>query len=73
MQSLLLGWVFVSFLQGMGGFGVPVAVVAPLLVGLGFGPVQAVVIDQRGQRQYGAADRRRVGGIVSLRRDEVPR
>ena len=37
------------------------------------GSVQAVVIDQRGQRQYGAADRRRVGGIVSLRRDQVPR
>jgi lactate permease len=44
MQSLLLGWVFVSFLQGMGGFGVPVAVVAPLLVGLGFGPMQAVIM-----------------------------
>ncbi len=44
MQALLLSWIFVSFLQGMGGFGVPVAVVAPLLVGLGFGPVQAVVM-----------------------------
>jgi lactate permease len=44
MQGILLGWVFVSFLQGMGGFGVPVAVVAPLLVGLGFGPIQAVVM-----------------------------
>lgn len=44
MQGLLLGWVFVSFLQGFGGFGVPVAVVAPLLVGLGFGPIQAVII-----------------------------
>ncbi|HOA24493.1 MAG TPA: L-lactate permease [Aggregatilineales bacterium] len=44
MQSLLLGWVFVSFLQGVGGFGVPIAVVAPLLVGLGFGPMQAVIM-----------------------------
>lgn len=44
MQALLLSWIFVSFLQGMGGFGVPVAVVAPLLVGLGFGPVQAVIM-----------------------------
>jgi len=44
MQSLLIGWLMVSFLQGMGGFGVPVAVVAPLLVGLGFGPVQAVAM-----------------------------
>lgn len=44
MQAILLSWLFVSFLQGMGGFGVPVAVVAPLLVGLGFGPIQAVVM-----------------------------
>ena len=44
MQGLLLGWLFVSFLQGMGGFGVPVAVTAPLLVGVGFSPVQAVLM-----------------------------
>jgi lactate permease len=44
MQGLLLGWLFASFLQGMGGFGVPVAVAAPLLVGLGFDPVLAVVM-----------------------------
>ncbi len=44
MQSLLIGWLMVSFLQGMGGFGVPVAVCAPLLVGLGFSPIQAVVM-----------------------------
>ena len=43
-QALLLGWVFGSFLQGASGFGVPAAVVAPLLVGLGFGPNPAVVI-----------------------------
>jgi lactate permease len=44
VQGLLLGWLFASFLQGMGGFGVPVAVAAPLLVGLGFSPVQAVLM-----------------------------
>lgn len=38
------GWVFSSFLQGVAGFGVPIAVVAPLLVGLGVKPVQAIVI-----------------------------
>ena len=43
-QALLLGWVFGSFLQGASGFGVPAAVVAPLLVGLGFAPNKAVVI-----------------------------
>ena len=44
LQALLLGWIFGAFLQGVSGFGVPVAVVAPLLVGLGFPPLAAVVI-----------------------------
>jgi len=48
MQSLLIGWLMVSFLQGLGGFGVPVAVCAPLLVGLGFSPIQAVVMTSIG-------------------------
>ncbi len=43
-QALLLGWVFGSFLQGASGFGVPAAVVAPLLFGLGFAANSAVVI-----------------------------
>lgn len=42
VQALLLAWVFGGFLQGASGFGVPAAVVAPLLVGLGFAPVVAV-------------------------------
>jgi len=44
LQALLLAWVFGAFLQGVSGFGVPVAVVAPLLVELGFPAVAAVVI-----------------------------
>lgn len=44
MQALIIGWAFASFLQGVGGFGVPVAVIAPILVGLGFPPLSAVVI-----------------------------
>jgi lactate permease len=42
MQLLLLAWAFSAFLQGVAGFGVPIAVVAPLLIGLGFPPVVAV-------------------------------
>ncbi len=42
LQLLILSWAFSSFLQGVGGFGVPIAVVAPLLVGMGFSPVIAV-------------------------------
>lgn len=48
LRVLLLGWVFTSFLQGVGGFGVPVAVVAPLLVGLGLTPLAAVVVPSIG-------------------------
>lgn len=48
MQALLIGWVFASFLQGAGGFGVPVAVTAPLLAGLGFNPLAAVLIPSIG-------------------------
>ena len=44
IQGIFLGWLFPSFLQGMGGFGVPVAVAAPLLVGTGFSPIQALVM-----------------------------
>jgi lactate permease len=48
MQSLVIGWGFASFLQGVGGFGVPVAVVAPILVGLGFPPISAIIIPSIG-------------------------
>jgi lactate permease len=42
LQLLLLAWAFSAFLQGVAGFGVPIAVIAPLLIGLGFDPVLAV-------------------------------
>ena len=42
LQLLILAWAFSAFLQGVAGFGVPIAVVAPLLIGLGFDPVLAV-------------------------------
>ena len=48
MQAIMIGWVFASFLQGVGGFGVPVAVIAPILVGLGFTPMTAVIIPSLG-------------------------
>lgn len=35
------------------------------------GSVQAVVIDQRGHIQFGAADKRRIGGVVSVRQDQI--
>src|SRR5210317_1082300 len=44
IQLLIFGWIFSSFLQGVAGYGVPIAVVAPLLVGMGFNPVTAVAV-----------------------------
>ncbi|MBE3573384.1 MAG: L-lactate permease [Moorella humiferrea] len=43
-QLMMIGVAFVTFLQGVAGFGVPVAVGAPLLAGLGFDPVIAVAV-----------------------------
>ena len=44
IQLLIFGWIFSSFLQGVAGYGVPIAVVAPLLVGLGFSPIVSVAV-----------------------------
>jgi lactate permease len=41
---LALSWVFSSFLQGIAGFGAPVAVVVPLLIAVGVKPVYAVAM-----------------------------
>ncbi|QOV19724.1 L-lactate permease [Blautia liquoris] len=46
---LAMGWIFESFLQGITGFGVPVAVGAPLLIGIGVKPMWAVIIPLLGQ------------------------
>lgn len=44
LQLLTMGWAFPSFLQGVCGFGTPVAVSAPILVGLGFNPIFAAAV-----------------------------
>jgi lactate permease len=44
LQLLIVGFAFTSFLQGVEGFGVPVAVTAPLLLGLGFRPLEAAAV-----------------------------
>jgi lactate permease len=43
LRVLLLAWTFSGFLQGIAGFGAPVAAVAPILVALGVNPLIAVV------------------------------
>lgn len=44
LQALLIAWFFALFVEGAAGFGTPVALAAPLLVGLGFTPVNAVAM-----------------------------
>lgn len=44
LQILIFGWVFPSFLQGITGFGVAVAVGAPLLHSIGVSPFYSIII-----------------------------
>jgi lactate permease len=44
LQAILVAFCFGALLEGMAGFGAPVAVAAYLLVGLGFSPRQAVSV-----------------------------
>ncbi len=44
LQMLLLGWCLGLFFEGAAGFGTPIALVAPLLVGLGVPALTAVVL-----------------------------
>lgn len=41
---MIVAWIFPSFVQGVAGFGTPVAVAAPLLVSMGVRPVKAVAL-----------------------------
>ncbi len=43
IQVIIIAWLFGSFIEGSAGFGTPAAVAVPLLVGLGFPPMAAVV------------------------------
>ena len=43
IQVIIIAWLFGSFIEGSAGFGTPAAVAVPLLVGLGF-PAMAAVI-----------------------------
>lgn len=44
LLAVVIAWFFALFMEGAAGFGAPVALAAPLLVGLGFTPVVAVAL-----------------------------
>ncbi len=43
VQFLMLAWLFSAALQGVAGFGVPVVIVVPILISLGFEPIRSTV------------------------------
>ncbi len=68
---MAIGWVFASFFQGIAGFGAPIAVTAPLLIGIGVRPVYAVVIPliaHAWAKQFGTLS---VGWLAMLNVTEV--
>ncbi len=44
VQVVIIAWLFGSFLEGAAGFGTPAAIVAPLLLALGFPALAAVML-----------------------------
>ncbi|MEM1121616.1 MAG: L-lactate permease, partial [Bacteroidota bacterium] len=44
VQVVIITWLFGSFIEGAAGFGTPAAIVAPLLVALGFPALAAVML-----------------------------
>jgi lactate permease len=58
VQVIIIAWLFGAFIEGAAGFGTPAAVAVPLLVGLGFPAMAAVVagmIIQSTPVSFGAA------------------
>jgi lactate permease len=63
---LAFGWVFASFMQGIAGFGAPIAIVAPLMLAIGVKPVYAVVIPLIGHAWANMFGTLAVGWIATL-------
>lgn len=75
IQVIFLAWFFENFLEGTAGFGTPSTVVAPLLVGLGITPLNAVIIALLGNSAsvvFGAAGTPIKVGFGSLAGSGLP-
>lgn len=69
IQAILIAWTFVSFLEGISGFGTPAMIVVPILMSLGFDPIISVVISLIGGAlpvAFGAAGLPIVYGMASV-------
>ena len=68
IQVIIVAWLFGSFIEGAAGFGTPAAVAVPLLLGLGFPAMAAVVagmIIQSTPVSFGAAGTPILVGVSS--------
>ncbi len=68
VQAIVVAWLFGSFIEGAAGFGTPAAVAVPLLVGLGFPALAAVMsgmIIQSTPVSFGAAGTPILVGVSS--------
>jgi len=69
VQVILIAWLMGSFFEGAAGFGTPAAIAAPLLVGLGFPPLIAVItalVADSTAVSFGAAGIPIIGGFANL-------
>ncbi|SEP16879.1 lactate permease [Halogranum amylolyticum] len=69
VQVVLLVFLMGSFIEGAAGFGTPAAIVAPLLVGLGFPPMAAVVVALTGNLMaitFGAVGTPLIIGMIDI-------
>ena len=74
VQLLLIGTGFMLVIEGVAGFGTPGALAAPLLMGLGFPPLAAVVfglVFNAPQPPFGAAGTPVIGGIGAVIDEQV--
>ncbi|GAK13242.1 LOW QUALITY PROTEIN: L-lactate permease [Geomicrobium sp. JCM 19039] len=68
IQAIIIAWLFGSFIEGSAGFGTPSAVVAPLLVAIGFPAMAAVcaaLVIQSTPVSFGAAGTPILTGVGS--------
>ncbi|OGM90159.1 hypothetical protein A3J77_00690 [Candidatus Wolfebacteria bacterium RBG_13_41_7] len=75
VQIIILAWFFENFIEGTAGFGTPVVVVAPLLVGLGLPVIKALVVALLGNSTavvFGAAGAPIRIGFAGLDISSVP-
>lgn len=44
IQIILIGFLFSALIEGISGFGIPATIAAPILISLGFKPLQAIIV-----------------------------